>query len=308
MEIVSFLCILCGTGIGVAYNAIVTVTNAWFPDRKGFCSGILMMSFGASTLLLGNLAGALIGAETVGWRRTYMILGIAIGAVLLITGMLSRFPTEEVQLNWAKGIKEADGTNHEDERDWTAKKMVASGTFWRLFLYLILSAAVGLTVISFARDLAINIGAGASLATSLVGVLSVCNGLGRIFSGTLFDSLGCRKTMLAATAVTILAPVVLILALLFGSVTVGIFGLCLTGVSYGCCPTITLAFVSSSYGSRYFAMNFSIANTMLVPASFVATLASSLVSSTNSFIVPIAMLLAFAAVSLGLNLSIRQPR
>ena len=51
--------LLAGTGIGISYNVVVSTVCAWFPDKKGFCSGCLMMGFGISTLLLGNLAATL---------------------------------------------------------------------------------------------------------------------------------------------------------------------------------------------------------------------------------------------------------
>ena len=41
--------LLAGTGIGISYNVIVSTVCAWFPDKKGFCSGCLMMGFGIST-------------------------------------------------------------------------------------------------------------------------------------------------------------------------------------------------------------------------------------------------------------------
>ena len=81
--------VLAGLGIGIAYNVVIATVSAWFPDKKGLCSGCLMMSFGTSALLLGNLANALF-ASALGWRTTYVILGIAIGAVLII-GLFAAF-------------------------------------------------------------------------------------------------------------------------------------------------------------------------------------------------------------------------
>ena len=37
--------ILAGTGIGIAYNVVVSTVCSWFPDKKGLCSGALMMGF-----------------------------------------------------------------------------------------------------------------------------------------------------------------------------------------------------------------------------------------------------------------------
>ena len=48
--------VLAGLGIGIAYNVVIGTVSAWFPDKKGLCSGCLMMGFGASALLLGILS------------------------------------------------------------------------------------------------------------------------------------------------------------------------------------------------------------------------------------------------------------
>lgn len=296
-----------GLGIGMAYNAIISSTNMWFPDKKGACSGALMMGFGASALVLGNLAEKMIDTESFGWRNTYLTLGIAIGAVLLITGLVVRFPPAGTQFPQPKASQQASFDENFETRDYTTAEMVRRFTFWRFFLFSVFTAAVGNTVISFARDLSISVGAEAALAAALVGVLSICNGLGRIIFGFLFDALGRRRTMLACSVLVICAAVVLLLSVLSHSLPVGIVGLCLTGMSYGSSPTITAAFVGTFYGSKYFPANFSIANLVLIPASFTATLAGSLVTSTGSFVTPCMILMVFAILSLLLCLSIKHP-
>ena len=62
--------ILAGTGIGISYNVVVSTVAAWFPDKKGLCSGCLMMGFGVSTLLLGNLISMFFENESIGWSKT----------------------------------------------------------------------------------------------------------------------------------------------------------------------------------------------------------------------------------------------
>jgi OFA family oxalate/formate antiporter-like MFS transporter len=54
-------------------------------------------------------------------------------------------------------------------------------------------------------------------------------------------------------------------------------------------------------------MNFSVVNTILIPASFTATAAGSLVTATGSYVAPFILLIALSVVSLFLNISIRQP-
>ena len=57
--------VLAGLGIGIAYNVIISTVNAWFPDKKGTCSGALMMGFGASALVVGNTVSVQIGRAHV---------------------------------------------------------------------------------------------------------------------------------------------------------------------------------------------------------------------------------------------------
>lgn len=299
--------VMCGLGIGMAYNVVIATTGAWFPDRKGMCSGALMMGFGASTLLLGNLAGAMIESASIGWRTTYLALGILIGVVLLITAILIRQPTPEESKALPAPKQAAGGKEDFESRDYTLGEMLRRPTFWRFFLFTIAIAAIGNSVISFARDLAISVGTAQTLATTLVGVLSVCNGLGRIVGGIIFDGMGRKRTMTIASVLALAAPGVLLVSILTRSVPLCVAGLCLTGLAYGFAPTISSAFVSTFYGTKYFAMNFSVANMMLIPASFIATLSNSLVASTGGYVAPSVLLLALAVIGLALNFSIRRP-
>lgn len=296
--------VMAGLGIGIAYNVIISTVGAWFPDKKGLCSGVLMMGFGSSALVVGKLASALIDGP--GWRTAFLTVGLALAAVLLVTGVLLRKPGAEVQLPSAQKNAAAGEEDFEAE-DYPTGKMLRRLSFYLAFLCIVCMSAVGNTVISFARDLALSVGAQAALATTLVGVLSVCNGLGRIAIGALFDRFGRKKTMLFANILTIVAAAVTLLAVSVGSLPVCILGLCLTGFSYGAGPTISSAFTSAFYGTKYFPLNFSVMNFNLMFASFMATAASGLLESTGGYVGPFLFLLCLAAVSLVLNLCIRRP-
>ena len=79
---------LAGLGIGFAYTTTISTVNAWFPDKKGLCSGALMMGFGISALVVGKAAEALFKVPGVGWRTTFLILGVALGVVLVVAGLI----------------------------------------------------------------------------------------------------------------------------------------------------------------------------------------------------------------------------
>ena len=300
-----FYAFMAGLGIGIAYIVIISTVNAWFPDRRGLSSGALMMGFGASSLLLGNLADRLFATE-LGWRGTYIAVGIFLGAVILLASLLIHRPPEGLDLP-APAVRRGSRTEDFEPRDFTPGEMLRRFSFWRAFLYLVCITAVGNSVISFCRDLAVSVGAGAALASVLVGVLAVCNGLGRILTGALFDAAGRRITMLCANLLTTAAAGLTLVAVVCGSLPLCIAGLCLTGLSYGTSPTVSSAFTSAFYGQKHFAANLGFMNINLMCASFVATACSALIETTGGYTVPFVLLLGLSAVALVLNLSIKRP-
>lgn len=298
--------VLAGTGIGISYNVIVSTVCAWFPDRKGFCSGCLMMGFGFSTLLLGKVISIMFDNQSIGWSKTYIVLGAVLAVVLVIAGIILRRPTADTVLPQPKQSKATKKENFV-VRDFSTAQMLKSFTFWRTFACMAFITAVGNSVISFARDLVISVGAVEDLAVTLVGVLAVCNGLGRIITGAVFDVLGRRTTMISANILTIVAAGITLMAVMFNSLPLCIVGLCLTGMSYGSCPTVTSAFTASFYGQKYFAVNYSIMNFNLIVAAFIANFSNSLLISTSGYTAPFIMLLILAVCALGLNFTIRKP-
>ena len=297
--------LLAGFGIGVAYIVIISTVNAWFPERRGFSSGALMMGFGASTLLLGKMADALFASQ-VGWRNTYVIIGIALAVVVVLSSLVIKAPSEDVRLPRKKQNIKARKENFET-KDCTPAEMVRRFTFWRAFFAFVCVTAVGSSVISFARDLALFVGANAAFASTLVGVLAIFNGLGRIITGFVFDIIGRRVTMISASILTICAAAVTLLSVNINSLPLATIGLCLVGLSYGTAPTISSAFSAAFYGQKHFATNLSITNFNLMVASFIATACASLQTSSGGYTAPFILLLLLSFVALLLNFSIKKP-
>ena len=297
--------VLAGMGIGIAYNVLIATVSAWFPDKKGLCSGCLMMGFGASALVLGNVANALF-KSSLGWRFTYVLLGAAICIVLILSGLLLQKPDSHTVFP-QPAHKKTGASETFDYKDYTSLQMIRRPSFWMAFICISCLAAVGSSVISFAKDLALSVNAPEALAVSLVGVLSVCNGIGRILTGTLFDTIGRRKTMLCANLLTICAAAVTLLAVSIGSLPLCIAGLCLTGISYGACPTITAAFTSSFFGMKYFSTNMALMTFTVMGGSLIATLSNKILEVTGGYTATFVMLLGLTAIALVLNIFIRKP-
>src|SRR5262245_37108322 len=72
-----------GLGIGCSYVPSVGAVQRWFLRRRGFASGLAVSGIGVGTLVVPPLASLLIDA--LGWRETYLVLGIV--AIVAGAGM-----------------------------------------------------------------------------------------------------------------------------------------------------------------------------------------------------------------------------
>jgi OFA family oxalate/formate antiporter-like MFS transporter len=117
---------------------------------------------------------------------------------------------------------------------------------------------------------------------------------------------GRRKTMLLANSIAMLAAGVLFLSVIISSLPLTIGGLILTGLSYGAMPTLTSVYVSNFYGLKHFALNFSVMNTMLFPASFFAAIAGKMITAAGNYFSVFLMLLCFTIVGMVINLTLKK--
>ena len=290
--------IMAGLGIGIIYNSVIGSVNSWFPDRKGFSSGTLLMSFGVSALILGKIASLLFAADSFGWKNKYYLISAFILITSILFAFIVRMPRESDSL--PKASKKASSSIADD---FSASHMIKRTSFWKLFIFFTLFTAVGSTIIGFAKDFALSLGAKESFAVTVVGLVSVCNGIGRLVSGSIFDRLGLKVAQFTTSAVVIVATTLTLVSTISCAMIPGIIGLCLCGFSYGFSPTVSNAFIASFYGMKSYPTNASIINLVLIPASFMSTLAGSI----GDFGIIFALLLSISIVGLIINLTIKNP-
>lgn len=294
---------LAGLGIGLLYNTTVSVVSEWFPDKSGLCSGILLTCFGFSTLIFGGLAGKMMAMPAFGWRTTYFLLGAVMAVVVFVLGLVLKRPKEPMarQDKKKKASEPIEGAG-----EFTAVEMFKKLSFWKIAIAFTLFGSIGNVVISFAKDFAIEAGAQEAFAITMVGLLSVCNGIGRICAGAVYDNLVLKKTQYVLCFFVVAAPLCGILAVITGLYFLGILALLLCGFCYGLCPTSTAIYPRLFYGEKNYALNFGIMNLTLIPASFIATLAGSIITRTGSYLPVFVMLTAFGAVGSVILLNTRK--
>ncbi|MFZ2498558.1 MAG: MFS transporter [Methanosarcina sp.] len=295
--------VISGFGIGLSYNAVISTVTRWFPDKPGAISGFLLMGFGLGGMLLGSTANELIKA--IGWRETFLLLGIAFGIIVFIG---SRFlvlpPSDYVFPKASAKLKNAESMTMEINSSF----MIKRPTFWIYLVWSILSTAMGLALIGHAAPFANDLKATASLAAFGVGLVSVCNGLGRVSLGAICDRIGLKKTMTIINTTYIIAIAILISAAVSKNITLLLVGFMFTGLSYGGVPTMNTVFANSFYGKKYFAQNLGLVNTSLIGAAFLGPyVAGTLRTATGSYLSTLYAMLVLGTIAFIANFLIKRP-
>lgn len=287
-----YLCygILCGFGSGVSYAVWTTNVLAWYGDRVGFASGMLVMGFGMGALVLGSLASWLIYSP-IGWRWAFF----AIGALVLAEGMAAlrfiRTPPPSIA---------ARRPAHDDTGvSLPGSIAVRQPSFWLFCLWR--SLVMGACGALFAESLVMMTGIGASraFATAAVGALGLGNGLGRPLGGLLHDRIGQNRTLVALSALAIAVSLGMAGAYWFASPALFAPFLLIDGLLYGMFAALNTAFMRTTFGQEHLAANTGASAVVLAPFNLAFPLVAAFIFERLGSYEPFfALIPALAAVSL----------
>lgn len=274
--------VCCGFASGLTYNAVLGTMGKWFPDKPGLVSGILLMGFGMGSFLIGKLYIAYTPVTLDGWRTSFRVFGILITVVLIIGSVFFVLPTTEDLEPYQSHIKAVQS----DVKSLSAREMIRKSSFWFAFLWAIMLSATGLALISQAGSIVMEIGGAKTAAgtvATMVGIISISNGIGRVIFGALFDKRGQRFTMFTGNIVMLSATGILVGAFMMKSLSILVLAFILCGMVYGGVTATNAAFVNRFYGPGNFAVNLSIINLNLMIASFGSTIAGILYDQSGSY-------------------------
>ncbi len=297
---------LGGIAIGVVYNTVIGTVSAWFPDKRGMASGLLLMGFGLNAIIIGKVAAATIKMENIGWRSTFVGIAIITAAVFIIVAFIIKEPPAGLKFPAPKK-KEKKDENDFETRDYTALEMIKRFSFWKLFIFFWLLASVGGASFGFAKNIVADAGGADAFAATMVGIIAISNGFGRIVSGWLFDVIGRRKTQFVTSGLAIIAPLTVAFGLQTNTLSITVIGTILCGITYGFAPTGSTAFVGAFFGQKNFSLNLGILNLQLILTAFASTWAGAIKDATGSFVWTFVILAGASVIGLFLNASIKRP-
>ena len=188
--------VIGGAGIGMGYVTPVATAAKWYPDRKGLATGIVVMGFGVGALLLSKgLAPLLVLLAEGDLPQVFLSLGIVFACILIPSSLLLRDPPESAAPAPGGGSAPPPPDKVEPAAPYMRTSQFA--IMWVVFFF---NIAAGISVISFQSELlqevwgladpSLGPAVLAEYGATLIAVSSVCNGVGRLFWGSLSDRLG----------------------------------------------------------------------------------------------------------------------
>jgi MFS transporter, OFA family, oxalate/formate antiporter len=190
--------LLCGIGTGIVYIGIIGLMVKWFPERRGFATGIVAAGYGFGAIFTTFPIDDMMKAS--GYRPTLLLFGGIFAVVGLLAAMMLRAPrdgevTVKPLLEGAVGV-----------RDYSPTEMLKTPIFWLMFLMFSMMSTGGLMVITQFKAFTTSFGIDGKTMVTILGVTMVAipaaltfdritNGLTRPIFGWVSDNIGRENTM-----------------------------------------------------------------------------------------------------------------
>jgi MFS transporter, OFA family, oxalate/formate antiporter len=294
--------LLAGAGVGLGYIVPIATLVKWFPDRRGFITGLAVSGVAAGSLVASPIAATLI--ESIGVLDTFAVLGAVYLVLVVGAALVLRDPPAGYR---PPGSRPASEAGRPAPRVFDLKGAIRTWQWYLLWTIFFLNVTAGVGFISesasMAREL---VGVGAVAAGGLVGTAFIGDAVGRIAWPWLSDSVGRRA---------VLATIFLAQAGLFVGLSVaasaGVFAVlgALVLFCYGGSSGTMAATTADLFGSRHVGAIYGL---MLTAWGFGGVLGPLIIAalreSSGGYTSSLRIMAAIMLASVALPLVIRRPR
>ena len=194
-----FYGVIGGIGLGTGYITPVSTLVKWFPKNRGLATGLAIMGFGFASLVAGPLMQFLVAR--FGLVQNFIILG-CLYAVVMTASALYLEPPQQVQLETKSGFK----ARLPQQAQYSVQEAMHTWQFYALWWIFFTNITCGIGLLAVASPMAQEvIGMSPVAAASMVGIIGLLNGGGRIVWSTVSDYLGRANTYIAFFLIEIAA-------------------------------------------------------------------------------------------------------
>ncbi|SEN89141.1 MFS transporter, OFA family, oxalate/formate antiporter [Mesobacillus persicus] len=201
--------LLSGLGLGIGYISPVSTLVKWFPDRRGLATGMAVLGFGTGALVTAPIAATLMVG--IGISNTFYLLGAAYFVLMILGASYIAPPTEGwMPASMKKDIASGKKVIKKDLQQLTSREAVKTKRFWMLWTMMLINTTAGIMMISVASPMAQEVvGLSAAAAATMVGIMGIFNGGGRLGWAAASDYLGRPNVFIIFFTIQIVAFLIL---------------------------------------------------------------------------------------------------
>ncbi len=231
---------MAGMGVGFIYTSTIAVAQAWWSDRKGYATGIVVAAFGASSLVFAPLVKYLTNPNVLGLPWTFRFLAILFFVIIMGLSRFIRMPSKETLLAQAP------------QKEYTPRQIVKTKEFYLCLITMILLTptffVINPVLIPFAQER----GLSESLALMTAMLSGVMSAGGRLFFPWISDHYGRRRVVLALYALLLFTNI----GFIFARESSFVYFVALTAFGFGGTLGVLPAFVTDYFGTKHIGMNY----------------------------------------------------
>ncbi len=184
-----------GIGLGIGYISPVSTLIKWFPDRPGLATGLAIMGFGGGALIASPLSRTLLETYADNPADAIVPTFLTLGSLYLVTILLGAFTVRVPPEGWRpEGYTPPDKQHNAmiTSGNVTATESIKTPQFWLLWTVLFCNVTAGIGILEQASPMVQDFFADVSpaAAAGYVGLLSLCNMIGRFVWSSTSDVVG----------------------------------------------------------------------------------------------------------------------
>ena len=188
------LYLMVGLSVSGILMPVVGEISRRYQHRRGLALAVGVSGFSLGSALVPLSVAVIISA--VGWRDTYVILGLSAGAVVLALGQLMGGRPVTHKRSRGQGL--------------SLSQAASTGNFWKVLFAIGLSLAGVHMVVAHLVTYATDLGLTATTGTLLVSLTGVAGFVGMLLMGAMSDRTGSRLPWVLSGTISVLALVWLV--------------------------------------------------------------------------------------------------
>jgi OFA family oxalate/formate antiporter-like MFS transporter len=182
---------IAGVGAAFVYSGSIATALKWFPDMRGFASGLTTAAFGAGSALFIPMIAHIIRVQN--YSKAFLYTGIGQGILILLAAQVLHNPPKDFQV--AKMVKVVSPRIRRNSAQFSSWEMLCTPQFYLLYLGFVLTSIGGLMITADAEPVARSMSIPAAVIVAAVSFSRVANGAGRLFWGWISDAIGREMAM-----------------------------------------------------------------------------------------------------------------